>query len=674
MVFSKLKNVRISLSLIYNYYEYLILIQKKEKLLGNTVNIIYFKKEEEKGFLNTNLPAFLFFEITSYIKLLELLHTNTFTAIIITEKIYNQLSENEKFFISNKIPITKIILTASSELKKTYPENFLVFKANEKLEDVFYNYNEITLSGEIDYDINELFNGIFNKSPNAILVFAREKIIITNEKAIALLKVDSIENLSISNFINFIHPEDRNLFLESISDKEYLLKNGKNIELNWLTNSGEKLIIEIEIKATELKGNHFLIFFIKDITEIKKRNLIDDTIQNILHKSNTAISSNDLFEIIHSSLMNLMPVKNFFIALYDKIKEEIIFPYYVDEFDSNPKTRKLGNGFSEYILRNGEPIIVNEKSIEQLIIDNEIQVIGTKPKVFLGVPLKINGNSIGVLAVQDYENENAYSKNEKEALEIIAFPISRTIERKINEEERKSYINELTLLNTSKDKLFSIISHDLRSPFNSILGFVEILKSEFDDLDKEEALSYINLLDQATNQLYQLLTNLLQFSRFQLGKVKVNKQKINIKSIILNTIELLQGNILRKELSITSSGDENIYVFADHELLHSAIQNIISNSIKFTKRKGSIKICWEKVDKNISIKIVDDGIGMSDEIKKTLFKSENIISTPGTENEPGTGLGLTLVKEFIEANNGTLSIESCLNEGTIFIITLPEFN
>lgn len=638
--------------------------------MTNPVKIIYFKGETETSFLNKKLSAFQIFEISNYTNFLELYISDTYTAIIITDYIFSSLNENELKFLLEKISIHKIIITDNKENKK-FPENFHVFSETEKLEKLFYNFNEqfSNLGGEDT--VNEIFKIIFNNSPNAIIVLLNGKVIIVNTQSRKILQTESVDELSEENIIEHFSEEHRPVIQKLLSNFNELIYEGKKIETKWKNNSGELIDIEITFKTSTLKGKKLKLFYIKDISDFKKKQKIDDIVHDILQKSNTSISSNDLFQIIHSALENLMPVKNFFIALINSEKEEISFPYYVDEFDNKPSTRKLSNGFTEFILNIGESVVVNERKIEKLIDENVIQVIGTKPKVFLGVPLKINGKSIGVLAVQDYNNPEAYGKNEKEALEIVAFPISRVIERKITEDERKNYISELTKLNSTKDKLFSIISHDLRSPFNSILGFAEILKEEFNTLDKQEAEYYINLLHQSSFQVFQLVTNLLQFSRFQLGKIKIEKEEFNIKTLIDEIYEVLQGNIIKKELKFTIKGEESLSLFADREMMYSVIQNLISNAIKFTERAGVINISYFASNCHLEIKISDTGLGIPEEIKNNLFKLESIQSSPGTEKEPGTGLGLLLVKEFVEANGGSMSVESKLNKGTTFKLIFP---
>ncbi len=296
-------------------------------------------------------------------------------------------------------------------------------------------------------------------------------------------------------------------------------------------------------------------------------------------------------------------------------------------------------------------------------------------KFGLGVPLKIQDKTIGALVVQDYKNESAYGEKEKEILEFISYPISRAIERKIVEEEKSGFIDRLKELNESKDKLFSIISHDLRSPFNSLLGFSEILNTEFNTLTHEEVKQYLKVIYDTAKNLFGMTNNLLHYSRFQMGKIEFKPTILNLRKVINNSLKLLHGNLVKKNITVIHNVDKTINVVADEELLNSVLQNIISNSIKFTENSGEITITamvtkfFDKPN-DVEINIKDTGIGMS---KKDIDNVYNNImfTTPGTEREYGTGLGLLLVKQFVEQIGGNIRIQSKVNLGTTFTFTLP---
>ena len=240
------------------------------------------------------------------------------------------------------------------------------------------------------------------------------------------------------------------------------------------------------------------------------------------------------------------------------------------------------------------------------------------------------------------------------------------------QEEKNMIIDELKSLNASKDKLLSQISHDLRSPFNSLLGFSEILTTEYDTLTKFEIQEYLQAIYEASKNLFGMITNLLHFSRFQMGRMEYSPVNLKLLRIINKCLSLLKGNAIKKQINISLEVDKDVEVFADEDMLVSIIQNLISNAIKFTENSGTVKVAVKltKGNEYADISVSDSGIGISRENLKKIF-SEKFYSTPGTDKEFGTGLGLILVKEFIEKHNGNLQVESAPGKGSTFHFTLP---
>jgi PAS domain S-box-containing protein len=453
----------------------------------------------------------------------------------------------------------------------------------------------------------------------------------------------------------------------------------KTFETSITTKYGEEKIISWQFKE-EFDKNGTLEFKVcsgRDITFVKKQERINKEILGILEASNTNGKLNELYQYIHSSVSRLMPANNFYIALYDKDEDMITFPYLVDQFEDYAPPKKYGRGLTEYVLRKGKPILVNREKDIELIKKKEVELIGTPSAIWLGVPLKIQSNTIGVVAVQDYENEYTYTEKEKNILEVISYTISRAIERKRVEEEKNILIEQLSESNKSKDKLFSLVSHDLRSPFNSLLGFSKILTTEFDSLTHEEMKEYLNIIYETSKNLFSMTNNLLHYSRFQLGNVEYKPSCLDLNSLIEKNVKVLKINALRKKLNVTQDLAEGVKIYADEEMMSSAVQNLLSNAIKFTNKGGEIAISSKVVeDENghqlVKLKIKDSGIGISNEILYKVFV-EQLQSTPGTDKEFGTGLGLLLVNESVRKNNGTIEVESELGKGTAFIITMPVY-
>ncbi len=236
----------------------------------------------------------------------------------------------------------------------------------------------------------------------------------------------------------------------------------------------------------------------------------------------------------------------------------------------------------------------------------------------------------------------------------------------------KNKNTELLQINATKDKFFTIIAHDLKSPFNSILGFTNLLINEYDNLDDEQRVEFINEIDKSSKSSFNLLENLLLWARSQRDGITINKTKNNVSDIINDAIEPYMQSAELKEISVTINLGDDLIVNADKFTLITTIRNLFSNAIKFTPQKGKIEIVVTDQPQTTNISISDTGVGIPDEILPKLFQIDENITTPGTENEKGTGLGLLLCKEFINKNGGDIIIESEVGRGTMITFTIPK--
>ncbi len=244
-------------------------------------------------------------------------------------------------------------------------------------------------------------------------------------------------------------------------------------------------------------------------------------------------------------------------------------------------------------------------------------------------------------------------------------------DQKVIEEKIKSFNEELKSLNASKDKFFSIIAHDLKSPLSGVLGFAEILIEDYDELDDKEIKEFIEHIHQAAQNLNELLENLLDWSRIQTGRLNFELVKLNLDSTFHDIISLFYQNALNKNIKLEKLVDDNLNVLADKNSIKTILRNLVSNGIKFTQSGGTVSLLAEEKDEMILITVQDSGIGISKENINKLFKVDINYSTPGTNNERGTGLGLVLCKELVEKNGGNIWVESEIGKGTKFIFTLP---
>jgi PAS domain S-box-containing protein len=232
-------------------------------------------------------------------------------------------------------------------------------------------------------------------------------------------------------------------------------------------------------------------------------------------------------------------------------------------------------------------------------------------------------------------------------------------------------IENLKKQNASKDKFISVLSHDLRAPFTSILGFAEILINE-DELSQKERLEYLLYIHESSQNQLQLINYLLDWSRLQTGRIRFEPQRLHAQSIVFNCVSSLTGNTIRKSIDIKVNVNDKIYVQADEKLLIQIVSNLLSNSIKFSATEKKIEIKADIFnDEFIEFVIKDEGIGITEENKTKLFKFEEMFSTEGTKGEKGTGLGLSLVKEIVEKHKGNIWFYSEYEKGSEFHFTIP---
>ena len=231
---------------------------------------------------------------------------------------------------------------------------------------------------------------------------------------------------------------------------------------------------------------------------------------------------------------------------------------------------------------------------------------------------------------------------------------------------------ELELALHTKDKLFSVIGHDLRNPFNTILGYSNLLQEHVKNLDKKEIIKFAAIIDASTKQVNELLTGLLDWARAQSKKLTANTEKIEINKLITSTIKLFKNELQTKSNNLKFNPNGAIYVNGDINLINTVVRNLISNAQKYTER-GIISISIEQKDKQCKIFIKDTGIGIEQSKLEKLLTLRQNTSTIGTRKEKGTGLGLIICKEFVELNSGKLFVESEFGKGSTFSFTLPLF-
>jgi len=258
------------------------------------------------------------------------------------------------------------------------------------------------------------------------------------------------------------------------------------------------------------------------------------------------------------------------------------------------------------------------------------------------------------------------SDNSQNKLKKIQDKLEETNE-KINEQNE-----ELTKVNSTKDKFFSIISHDIRNPITAIMLMADLLKITGASNNPEKIEKSISKIATSIKSLYNLFENLHSWASSQNGNIEFKPKSINLLIIVNNIHELLKVHSENKEIKLTSDVAPDAFIYADKNMIETVVRNLVSNAIKYTKKNGEVSINYDENETCHLINVKDNGTGMDSFTKNNLFNLGENVKKEGTAKEPGSGLGLILVKEFVEAHHGTITVESKIDIGSKFTISIPK--
>lgn len=337
--------------------------------------------------------------------------------------------------------------------------------------------------------------------------------------------------------------------------------------------------------------------------------------------------------------------------------------------------RNLSSGDAWINLGNANKIILNKPTVRKQLIEIRACIAGknwNKQTLKLIIEKEpkfwqtwyfwlVFGLILVLISVLLVRRKVWISKQEKKKLSMLVNIKTRELEE-INKELLES--------NVTKDRLFSIIAHDLRNPLNSLLGFSSLLETQSEYFSEEEKREFVSIIHMSSKNLNNLLDNLLNWSRLQMNKIKPSFQMLEVKSVIDSNLSFLNVNIKQKKINIKTEGLSDVSVFADPDMLSVIVRNLLSNAIKFTHEYGKIKISLERESDYYKLSILDNGVGMKKETVDSLFDVDDNKSIQGTNSEVGTGLGLLLCHDFAILNKGRLEVTSTLGSGSCFSLFL----
>ena len=273
------------------------------------------------------------------------------------------------------------------------------------------------------------------------------------------------------------------------------------------------------------------------------------------------------------------------------------------------------------------------------------------PSAFIGAAGIINlVNTVGVLS-------------------LFAISYSYFIRKNIKLLEEAEF--QQRIRNVQKNKFFSIFSHDLKNPISSVYNLLDLLLKRYDVIDDEKRKNHLHQIHSAVGDTYNLVNDLLEWSRSQLNNAQIKPEKILVEKVISDIVSLFEHHASSKEILIKTFLEDKLTIYADTQCIYSIMRNLISNAIKFTSTGGKVIVEAKSLYGMTKISVMDNGIGISNKQLESLFSIDKQEVSVGTAHERGTGLGLVVVKEFVEKNNGSVEVESQINEGSTFTISLP---
>ena len=467
------------------------------------------------------------------------------------------------------------------------------------------------------------------------------------------------------NAIDWIAEESKELVIKNIisnfSERYEAIAQHKN---------GRKFPTEIQGKIVELDGKSIRITTMNDISDRKKAEAL---LKEAEQKYRTVADFTydwEYWENPDNSLEYVSPAC------------ERITGYTADEFLSDPsllskiivdEDKAVWDSHSEEELFGKKHHELREiqfrvkgKNGRTMWIEHTCRPVVNRKGLFLGYRASnrdISERKIAQEEITKYveDLQEAQSSLEQTAGELVM------LNTKLEESE-----TSLLESNANKDKFFSIISHDLKSPFNGILGTTEMLVSDFDELTSDEIKEMVQVLRDSSVKVFGLLEGLLEWARTQTDRMEYQFKSIDFYETSTKITDILKTSAQIKNIFIKNEVNENSIVYADEKAIETVLRNLVTNAIKFTQPDGIIKIESENKENEVTISVSDNGIGMNEDDKNKLFKIEVHHTTVGTNNEAGTGVGLILCKELVEKHGGKTWVESELGKGSKFIFTLPK--
>lgn len=573
----------------------------------------------------------------------EELFAKSFYELIDSHYIENNIFDLKKFTGDETEQIDLPLKTKSGKLV-ILRGSFYPSKDTENRILYFTCFFNKTVDQQYNIESSNLYHSLVESAYDGIALGCEGKIIIANQSFANIFGYNDGQELVNIEFIELASNDD----IIKVAEYFRMLERKKDIPARFdflgKKKDGNKIHTELSIGSFEYDTKNYVVMIARDVTErIRTQRAIRESEEKY---RNITENIDDFLFTFERIGLSLRPI--FCTSSIQKVTG-----YTQAEFLTDSKLFLKSvhpNDFTQI-----KPKLINLlKSRIQLSGEFEFRIINKQGNI-VWVRAKVNLVRSGTGRIQK-----------------IFGLVSDVTFRKRAEEELKKSTQNLIKLNETKDRFISIISHDLRTPFSSILGFTDLLAND-EDLTEDERKQYVKYIQESSRSMLALVNSLLDWTRLQTGRIKFEPQKIDISKIITDSVNALSGVAIQKGIEVVSLLKQSLYLFVDKSLITQVFNNLISNAIKFTNKGGFISISSEAIinSRFIKFSVKDTGVGMKEDELAKLFSVDTKFTSEGTAGEKGSGLGLSLVKEIIEKHGGTISVESEYGKGTEFIFTLP---
>ncbi|MFH0782694.1 MAG: ATP-binding protein [Pseudomonadota bacterium] len=385
----------------------------------------------------------------------------------------------------------------------------------------------------------------------------------------------------------------------------------------------------------------------------------------------------ELYANLHQIVGNLIPAKNFYIALVEQNNDGqyITFPYYADSINAEFQGLTIqldseNQTLTGYLLKTGEPLLLTPENFQRICQEENVRCVGATPHSWLGAPFYLE-DLAGVVAVQSYD-EVVYTEKDKELMAFVARHLGDALKRKRSVDALKLAKDRAELAEKNKSTFLANMSHEIRTPMNGIIGLTElVLKSDIAGHQR----TYLEMVHSSADRLLKLINDILDFSKIEAGKLELNVIPFSLHSTIADAVEILAISAAKKNIAMTVDCDRSIpeHLLGDPDKLHQILINLVGNAVKFTNQGGvtlTIRPAGTSQEKEDPIvlyfQVQDTGIGIPQEDIANVFKSFSQVGTTRNSNHRGTGLGLVIAAELVEMMGGKICVESNPGVGTTF--------